>query len=332
MTKPRHLVRRNRYQLTPEFTLDILKLTTLCSQHDAQKAGAEVVKQTQSPPLSGLLYPVYQWLDEEYLGVDAQFGGVDQRKIFMSAEKYLPKIGYKARAHLMNPMVPGLTGEKMSASDVNSKIDLIDSPQAVKKKINKVFCEVGNIEKNPLLAFVKSVVFLIRGEFTLSVRDGEPVRYTEYSAISKDFEDGKIHPADLKESTITVLNSLLEPIRERFRDPKLVKLTEQAYPATSGGKKAPMSGSSDDGSCVNVTKKTSSSASPPKVAAVEIPIDISRVDIRVGKIVEIEAHPNADSMYAPLHDRYFAYYIVYNLIENIWVYSNIDFDLIWNLQ
>eukprot|EP00041_Stephanoeca_diplocostata_P029248 m.858769 g.858769 ORF g.858769 m.858769 type:complete len:268 (+) comp23524_c0_seq5:161-964(+) len=93
------------YQLTPDFTLDILKLTTLCSQHDAQKAGAEVVKQTQSPPLSGLLYPIYQWLDEEYLGVDAQFGGVDQRKIFISAEKYLPKIGYKARSHLMNPMV-----------------------------------------------------------------------------------------------------------------------------------------------------------------------------------------------------------------------------------
>ena len=38
---------------------------------------------------SGLLYPIYQWLDEEYLGVDAQFGGVDQRKIFFSAEKYL---------------------------------------------------------------------------------------------------------------------------------------------------------------------------------------------------------------------------------------------------
>lgn len=28
-----------------------------------------------------------QALDEEYLKVDAQFGGVDQRKIFMFAEK-----------------------------------------------------------------------------------------------------------------------------------------------------------------------------------------------------------------------------------------------------
>lgn len=30
---------------------------------------------------------VSQAIDEEYLGVDAQFGGVDQRKIFTYAEK-----------------------------------------------------------------------------------------------------------------------------------------------------------------------------------------------------------------------------------------------------
>eukprot|EP00958_Prasinococcus_capsulatus_P028724 scaffold7205_cov523-Prasinococcus_capsulatus_cf.AAC.9 len=61
--------------------------------------------------MSGLLYPGLQALDEEYLKVDAQFGGVDQRKIFMFAEKYLPALGYKKRIHLMNPMVPGLAGE-----------------------------------------------------------------------------------------------------------------------------------------------------------------------------------------------------------------------------
>jgi tyrosyl-tRNA synthetase len=49
--------------------------------------------------------------------VDAQFGGVDQRKIFMFAEKYLPLLGYKKRIHFMNPMIPGLTGDKMSSSE-----------------------------------------------------------------------------------------------------------------------------------------------------------------------------------------------------------------------
>jgi len=45
-----------------------------------------------------------QALDEEYLKVDAQFGGVDQRKIFTFSEKYLPQLGYGKRIHLMNPM------------------------------------------------------------------------------------------------------------------------------------------------------------------------------------------------------------------------------------
>ena len=114
------------YQLTPKYSLDNYKLCAIVTEHDAKKAGAEVIKQTESPCLSGLLYPGLQALDEEYLDVDAQFGGVDQRKIFVFAEKYLPHLGYKKRVHLMNPMVPGLAGSKMSSSDPDSKIDLLD--------------------------------------------------------------------------------------------------------------------------------------------------------------------------------------------------------------
>jgi tyrosyl-tRNA synthetase len=92
------------YQLSKEFTLDFYKLSSIVTEHDAKKAGAEVVKQVEHPLLSGLVYPILQALDEEYLSVDAQFGGVDQRKIFTFAEKYLPHVGYKKRIHLMNPM------------------------------------------------------------------------------------------------------------------------------------------------------------------------------------------------------------------------------------
>lgn len=63
------------YQLTPEYTMDIYKMSSLTSEHDAKKAGAEVVKQSANSPLSGLLYPILQVLDEQYLNVDAQFGG-----------------------------------------------------------------------------------------------------------------------------------------------------------------------------------------------------------------------------------------------------------------
>lgn len=105
------------YQKSPAYIMDLYKLSSLVSEHDAKKAGAEVVKQSENSPLSGLLYPLLQALDEEYLDVDAQLGGVDQRKIFTLAKDVLPKIGYRERAHLMNPMVPGLQGSKMSSSD-----------------------------------------------------------------------------------------------------------------------------------------------------------------------------------------------------------------------
>jgi len=56
-------------------------------------------------------------------------------------------------------LVPGLAGGKMSSSEVDSKIDLLDSPATVKKKLKKAFCEPGNIVENGLLAFAKHVIF-----------------------------------------------------------------------------------------------------------------------------------------------------------------------------
>lgn len=64
------------YQLTPEYTMDRFRLESVVTEHDARKAGSEVVKQVQNSTLSSLIYPVMQALDEEYLKVDAQFGGV----------------------------------------------------------------------------------------------------------------------------------------------------------------------------------------------------------------------------------------------------------------
>ena len=66
------------YQLTEKYNMDNYRLCATVTEHDAKKAGAEVVKQVESPLLSGLLYPGLQALDEEYLGCDFQFGGVDQ--------------------------------------------------------------------------------------------------------------------------------------------------------------------------------------------------------------------------------------------------------------
>jgi tyrosyl-tRNA synthetase len=83
------------YQKTADYVMDLYKLASVVSEHDAKKAGAEVVKQTGNAPLSGLMYPLLQVLDEQYLDCDVQFGGVDQRKLFTAATEWLPKLGYR---------------------------------------------------------------------------------------------------------------------------------------------------------------------------------------------------------------------------------------------
>ena len=219
---------------------------------------------------SGLLYPIYQWLDEQYLGVDVQFGGVDQRKIFVSAAENLPKIGYtKRRAHLMNPMVPGLTGEKMSASDPNSKIDLIDTEAAIKKKIKKVFCEEGNVEKNPLLSFIKAVYFLIHPTFELKVRGAASVIYTDHATMEADFAAKKMHPADLKSSVQDVLNQLLEPVRQKMAEPAMVELEANAYPTEDKkAAKKNTSGGDDGAAATDANPKTTTPEALALVATI----------------------------------------------------------------
>ncbi|RWS06688.1 cullin-5-like protein [Dinothrombium tinctorium] len=231
------------YQLSKEFTLDVYRLTTLTTEHDAKKAGAEVVKQIEHPLISSLLYPGLQALDEEYLKVDAQFGGVDQRKIFTFAEKYLPQLGYSKRIHLMNPMVPGLTGSKMSSSEEESKIDILDTPEMVKRKMKKAFCEPGNITDNGVLAFVKYVIFPLFGQFKINRSDkhGGPLLFVDYDAVETEFKEEKLHPGDLKLGVESYINELLNPIREKFKDPKLQSLVESAYPQPSKAKKTPKS-------------------------------------------------------------------------------------------
>lgn len=252
------------YQLSEAYTMDNFRLCASITEHDAKRAGAEVVKQVASPLLSGLLYPGMQALDEQYLDVDVQFGGADQRKIFIFAEAYLPRLGYSKRAHLMNGMVPGLKGSKMSSSDSSSKIDFLDTPNEVKKKLKDAACVEGVVEENGVLAFVKAVLLPIarlRQETEASgvklsempgisqsfVAEDAPagtmfsirrpekfggnLHYSTYAAIEEDFANKKLHPLDLKNGVADAINALLEPIHKAFNEDAAFKKAEQdAYP------------------------------------------------------------------------------------------------------
>ena len=201
-------VKGSSYQLTANFNKDMMRLYNVVTDHDAKKAGAEVVKQADHPLLSGLVYPVMQALDEEYLDVDAQFGGVDQRGIFTLAMEILPKVGYKERAHLMNPLVPSLGEEgKMSSSEPDSKIDLLDDAEAVKRKIRKAYAVPKDWKRNGkpigIVSFVEHVLLPLsalkiggKRELVIERREGEgePLVYEDMKSLTTDYENDVVSP------------------------------------------------------------------------------------------------------------------------------------------
>lgn len=230
-----NFVKGTDFQLKENYTLDVYKLSALATTKDTQKAGAEVVKQISTPKMSGLLYPILQALDEEHLGVDAQFGGVDQRKIFMFAREFLPKIGYEKRIHLMNPLVPGL-GEsgKMSASEPNSKVDFDDSDEVIDKKIRKAYSADGVVEGNGLLAMAKYVLFknLEREKRSFVVerpeKYGGKIEFVSYAELEKAFKNKELSSIDLKSGVAVELKRFLSPLRSVLLKNRV--LVDEAYP------------------------------------------------------------------------------------------------------
>ncbi len=170
----------------------------------------------------------------------------------------------------------------MSSSEEDSKIDLLDSAAGVKKKLKKAFCEPGNVEDNGILSFCKFVIFpvVIKDKAFLLERaeaNGGNVEYSTYQELHDAFGREEIHPADLKGSVERYLNQLLDPIRKKFESPELKKLTAAAYPPPA--------------------KVKVKAGSPTKGGVASEEIIPSRLDIKIGKVVEVSRHPDAESLY-----------------------------------
>ena len=145
----------------------------------------------------------------------------------------------------------------MSSSDANSKIDFLDPPVNVRKKIRAAFCEEGVIENNGVLAFVRAVLIRVvegrreRGVpitqmqplvgegapegtvFTVGRKAeyGGPAHFKSADELEKAFEAKEVHPGDLKSAVAEAVASLLEPIQKAFEASEEWKEVEKlAYP------------------------------------------------------------------------------------------------------
>lgn len=78
----------------------------------------------------------------------------------------------------------------MSSSEEDSKIDLLDPPDVVKRKLKKAFCAPGDVETNGVLAFAKHVIFPLFGKLDIKRKEanGGDITYNDYQKLHDDFQ------------------------------------------------------------------------------------------------------------------------------------------------
>lgn len=206
------------------------------------KRCAQIMGRKDEDDLSAaqILYPCMQCSDIFYLKADICQLGMDQRKVNMLAREYCDeaKIKYKP-VIVSHHMLAGLKEgqEKMSKSDPDSAIFMEDSESEVNTKIKKAFCPPGVVEKNPILEYIKYIIFQSLNELAVErrVEDGGNKVYKTYDEVVADYVSGALHPGDVKSAVAKALNRLIQPVRDHFtNDAEAKKLLQQVkqYKAT----------------------------------------------------------------------------------------------------
>ncbi len=201
---------------------------------------AQIMGRGESEKLSAaqIFYPCMQCSDIFELEVDIAQLGMDQRKVNVLAREVAPKLGYAKPAALHHHMLMGLqqvdttlTGadaaiaKKMSKSNPDSAIFMTDSDAEVERKIGKAYCPEKQVQDNPVLDYLKHIVFERMPVFIIerSEKYGGNVSYSHYAELEVDYAEGKIHPLDLKRSTAKAIGVLLEPVRAHFQTDERAK-------------------------------------------------------------------------------------------------------------
>lgn len=211
------------FQLKKEYQYDVLKMSTLLTVARATRAASEVTRM-KNPKVSELIYPIMQALDEQYLGVDIQLGGSDQRHILTMAREYLSPLGYKKRVEIMTPLIVSLKGPgvKMSASIPESHIKIHEDEASIKNKINKAYCPEGVKEDNPILQLYQYILFPIKSKIKIE-RDkkfGGDIKFKDYTELERSFVEREIHPIDIKQTLSKYLIEIFKNVRNYFEKNK----------------------------------------------------------------------------------------------------------------
>ena len=225
-------VEGREFELDADYSLELLRMAADTTISRVQRAGSEVVRQSENPKLGGLIYPLMQTLDIDALDADIAYGGIDQRGIYMLSRELFADRGEEPPVCVFAPLLAGLSGGKMSASDATSKVNLTDDPDTVAEKLQGAYCPQGEVEDNGVLEYMEFLVFPILTErdetFEIERPDeyGGDLTYESYDDLEADFASGDLHPQDLKNAAAEYVSTVIDPVREHIDADRLA----EAYP------------------------------------------------------------------------------------------------------
>jgi tyrosyl-tRNA synthetase len=190
-----------------------------------------------------IFYPCMQCADIFELEADICQLGMDQRKVNILARELGPKLfGRKPVAvhhHMLmglqfNPAAEGEGADrqialKMSKSRPDSAVFMTDSPEDVTRKVKNAYCPEKQLHENPIIEYCKYVIFPKQETLHIErpAKFGGPLDIKGFDELCSTYEQGKLHPMDLKAAVGTAINGLLEPTRKHFSKGKPAKLLEQ---------------------------------------------------------------------------------------------------------
>lgn len=232
--------------------IDVAKATTL----SRMMRSTDIMGRTagEASDAATLFYPAMQAADVFQMGLNIIHAGTDQRNVHIVARDAAKDLGVHKPVALHNHLVMGLkplgenndpelkslaekasagslsyeekasliTSLKMSKSKPDTAIFITDSPEDIKRKVNNAYAPEKVVEFNPILDWVKWLIFYNDGVTLLVNRDekwGGNLTYTSYEELEKDYIAGELHPMDLKAAVAEWLINKLEPARNYFEDP-----------------------------------------------------------------------------------------------------------------
>lgn len=185
-----------------------------------------------------LLYPCMQAADIFHMDLNVACAGIDQRKAHMLTRDVAEKLRWQKPSCVHVPLLMGLQGpakgekqldedaalnlqivSKMSKSQPKTCVFVHDSPEDIKAKLNDAYCPPKQVTDNPVLETAKLAVFASTRELVITrpPKYGGSETFTSFAKLEKAYQEGKIHPLDLKNAVAEALIQILEPVREHFK-------------------------------------------------------------------------------------------------------------------